>query len=87
MQGEFRPDLTLLLDAAPEVGMQRAKKRGKLDRFEEEEQAFFNKVRANYLSRAESAPERFKVVDATQSLEGVQADIAKLLSVILPPSN
>mgnify|MGYP000028699185 CR=1 FL=1 len=79
VQGELRPDLTLLLDAPIEVGMARAKSRGKLDRFEEEQAAFFNKVRDNYLSRAKVETQRFKIIDATQSLESVQADIAEQL--------
>lgn len=83
VQGDFRPHLTMLLDAPPEVGMQRAIKRGKLDRFEEEKQDFFNKVRRNYLTRAAAEPKRFKVIDATQELEGVQADIASLLEEVL----
>lgn len=75
VQGEFRPELTLLLDAPIDVGMQRARKRGKLDRFEEEQREFFEKVRGNYLNRASQEPERFKIVDAAQSLAQVQAAI------------
>ncbi len=79
VQGDLRPDLTLLLDAPPEVGMARARGRGQLDRFEEEKSAFFDRVRRNYLSRAAAEPKRFKVVDATQILSAVQRDIAELL--------
>jgi len=80
VQGDVRPDLTLLLDAPIEVGMERAKNRGKLDRFEEEASEFFNNVRNNYLSRAKAEPDRFKIIDATQALELVQADISKALA-------
>jgi len=79
VQGDLRPDLTLLLDAPPEVGMARARGRGQLDRFEEEKSAFFDRVRHSYLSRAAAEPKRFKVVDATQILSAVQRDIAELL--------
>ncbi|MFT5718455.1 MAG: dTMP kinase [Oleiphilaceae bacterium] len=79
VQGDVRPDLTLLLDAPIEVGMARAKKRGKLDRFEEEVSEFFNNVRQNYLKRAGAEPARFKVIDATQSLDKVQADIVVVM--------
>mgnify|MGYP000329475256 CR=1 FL=1 len=79
VQGDIRPDLTLLLDAPIEIGMARAKNRGALDRFEEEQAEFFNNVRNNYLRRAKAEPKRFKIIDATQSLEVVQADIAKVL--------
>jgi len=80
VQGDVRPDLTLLLDAPIEVGMERAKNRGKLDRFEEEASEFFNNVRNNYLSRAKAEPDRFKIIDATQALELVKADISKALA-------
>lgn len=79
VQDELRPDLTLLFDAPIELGMQRAKKRGVLDRFESEKLDFFNKVREAYLQRARQYSERIKIVDATQSLENVQSDIQKLL--------
>lgn len=83
VQNNFRPDLTLLLDAPVETGMNRAKARGKLDRFEEERSAFFNKVRKCYLQRAKAEPERFRVVDATDTLEEVQARIASIITKVL----
>lgn len=83
VQGELRPDLTLLLDAPIEVGMARARSRGQLDRFEEEQNAFFNRVRDNYLARAAADPRRFKVIDAAQPLTSVQADIQSLLSPLI----
>lgn len=79
VQDELRPDLTLLFDAPIELGMQRAKKRGALDRFESEKLDFFNKVREAYLQRARQYSGRIKIVDATQSLENVQKDILQLL--------
>jgi dTMP kinase len=80
VQGEIRPDITFLFDAPIEIGMSRAQKRGSLDRFEEEAMSFFNRVRDNYLQRAALEPERFKIIDASQSLESVQADLkAQLL--------
>jgi len=80
VQGELRPDLTLLLDAPVQVGMNRAAQRGKLDRFELEKITFFEKVRQAYLALAEQQPERIKVVDATQTLELVQASIHQSIS-------
>jgi dTMP kinase len=79
VQDELRPDLTLLFDAPIELGMQRAKKRAALDRFESEKLDFFNKVREAYLQRARQYSGRIKIVDATQSLENVQKDILQLL--------
>jgi len=75
VQGELRPDLTLLLDADPEVGLARAGARGAADRFEQERLEFFRRVRAGYLARAAAEPGRFRVVDAAQPLERVQKDI------------
>ncbi|TXL15867.1 dTMP kinase [Methylococcaceae bacterium HT4] len=80
VQADLRPDLTLLLDAPIELGMQRAQQRGKLDRFESEKMAFFDKVRQVYLSIAEQQPKRVKIVDATQSLDNVQSQIKQILS-------
>lgn len=83
VQGELRPDITFLFDAPIEVGMSRAQKRGALDRFEEEEMSFFNRVRDNYLQRASKETGRFNIIDASQSLELVQADLkARLLERI-----
>ena len=75
VQGDFRPDLTLLLDLPVEVGMQRARERGELDRFESERQDFFSRVRRAYLAQAESCPRRYRVFDASRSLASVQGAI------------
>lgn len=83
VQGQLRPDLTLLLDVPVEVGLARAGQRGKLDRFEREQQAFFEKVRNTYLQRASAEPERFCVIDASQSLAAVQVDIKEALQPFL----
>ncbi|WP_428356594.1 dTMP kinase [Methyloprofundus sp.] len=80
VQADLRPDLTLLLDAPIQLGMQRAEQRGKLDRFESEKMAFFAKVREAYLAIAEQQPQRVKIIDATQSLEKVQNQIKQTLT-------
>ncbi|MBW2939202.1 dTMP kinase [Zhongshania sp. CAU 1632] len=81
VQGGLRPDCTLLLDAPVDVGMARAGARGALDRFEQEKQAFFEKVRGAYLARVAQEPDRFVVVDASTDLQVVQDSIAKALSL------
>ncbi len=63
------PQLTFWLDAPVEVGMQRAQKRGALDRFEQEKREFFERVRAVYAQRAQTEPDRIVRIDATQSPE------------------
>lgn len=83
VQQGLQPDFTLLLDIEPEVGLERAGKRGALDRFEKEEMSFFHRVRQRYLDRAAEFPQRFHVVDAGQPLEQVQQQIdAALLPFI-----
>jgi dTMP kinase len=67
----LEPDVTLLLDAPVDVGLARAAKRGEKDRFEAEEQAFFERVRAAYLDLADANPERFVVIDASGDIERV----------------
>ena len=79
VQGDLRPDLVILLDLPVELGMQRAAKRGALDRFEQEDLEFFARVREAYLARAEQNPERYAVVDASQSLSSVQENIGDVL--------
>ncbi len=75
----LKPDLTLLLDVKVAVGMARARQRGSLDRFENEQTAFFERVRRVYLARAKREPRRFGLLDAGQDIPGVQRDIAVLL--------
>ncbi len=83
VQGELRPDLTLLFDLPVEVGLARAGKRGGLDRFEQEQQAFFERVRQAYLTRAVSEPQRYRVIDARVALDQVQCQIDSALDDIL----
>ncbi len=80
VQGNFRPDLTLLLDLPVAEGLARADARGELDRFEQEQLAFFERVRGVYLERARRFPEQFHVIDASGSLAEVQGSIGKVLS-------
>ena len=80
VQGELRPDLTLLLDAPIEIGMERAQKRSAFDRFEAEKISFFTRVRNMYLSRAAQQPDRIKVIQANQLLVNVQSDIIEVLT-------
>lgn len=75
VQGDLRPDLTVLLDVPLEVGMARAAQRGELDRMEQESQAFFERVRSTYLTRAEQSPERYRIIDASGDLDSVQRQI------------
>jgi dTMP kinase len=75
--GQARPDLTILIDLSPEVGMARvhARSDGQLDRMEQEAIEFFQAVRAGYLKLAESEPERFLVLDGSASVEALESQI------------
>ncbi|MBD9361962.1 dTMP kinase [Methylomonas fluvii] len=75
VQGTLRPDLTFVFDAPIEIGMQRAKHRGELDRFETEQLAFFDRVRQAYLQRAATDLRRYKIIDASLPLSEVQQQL------------
>jgi dTMP kinase len=77
--GKLRPDLTLLLDAPTEVSAERIAGREWQDRFEQERSEFFARVRSAYLDIAGREPGRVRIVDASQPLAVVQADITEVL--------
>lgn len=79
VQGDLRPDLTLLLDVPVEAGRARAGQRGEPDRFEREDNEFFLRVRQAYLDRATREPARMRVIDAARPLEQVERQIAAVL--------
>jgi len=78
VQGQLQPDHTILLDAQVATGIQRARGRGDLDRFEREDLAFFQRVRDTYLRLAKQHNTRYAVVNAERSLVQVEADVIKL---------
>ena len=77
--GDFRPDLQLYLDVTPEIGLQRARARGELDRIEQESLRFFERTRERYLALA-AEDARILTVDATQPLESVTQAIKAALA-------
>ena len=76
------PDLTILFDIDPRLGMTRARQRAELERFEEEHVEFFDRVREGYLTRAKNEA-RFRVIDASQSIDLVQQALRELLLPML----
>ena len=86
VQGDFRPDRTFYLDLPVEQGMQRVFARGEKDRFEEEKIEFFERVRSAYLRLVDANPERYIVIDASQSLETVQSDLAVAVDDLIQAS-
>ena len=83
VQGDLRPNLTLLFDLDVSVGMQRTKKRSDADRFEREEIIFFEKIRTTYLERAKNEPQRFRIINSAASLENVKEQIIAILKDFL----
>ena len=81
---DCQPDFVLLLDAPVEIALQRVSQRGNSDRFEKEGAAFFERVRQAYLARAEKDAQRYRIVDASGSLEAVAEQIKQFLASILP---
>ena len=75
VQDKLRPDVTLLLDAPTAVGMSRARGRGELDRFEQEDLDFFERVRISYLKQANDDSGRYRIIDASVSLDSVQQQL------------
>ena len=77
--GNFRPDLTLYLDIAPALGLQRARQRGELDRIEQQDLSFFERTRVRYLELAQNDPNT-RIIDAGQALPVVTAAIEATLN-------
>ena len=75
--GDARPDLTILIDIEPEAGMARVHSRsnGQLDRMESEAIEFFKAVRKGYLKLAEAEPDRFLILDGSESISALQEQI------------
>lgn len=77
--GDFKPNLTLLLDVDPVAGMQRAKARGELDRFEQSQMDFFERVRNTYLECAKQDPEHIVLIKGQDPIEIVSTNVIKAL--------
>lgn len=83
VHGDTNPDFTFLLDAPVGIGMERASSRGTPDRIEKEEHAFFERARAAFLSLAEQEPKRFIVIDTTEGLDEVKAEVGRQMQRII----
>ena len=89
VHADLWPDLTVLLDLPVATGLARASSRNGADgpdRFESEQQAFFERVRATYLERASAEPGRFRVLDASRSIDEVTRGIEATLGPLLEAS-
>lgn len=83
VQGALRPDLILLFDLPVTVGLARARKRSAADRFEREDMAFFERVRATYRERAVRYSNRYRLVNADQSVEEIWSEVQDILGKFL----
>lgn len=85
--GEFAPDLTLLLDVPVAEGMKRMQARGDPDRFEIEDDSFFERIRACYLRLAHAQPQRFRIIDAGRALADVERSVRVVMQDFLDMHN
>lgn len=84
VQGDLRPDLTLVLDVPVDVGLSRVGQRGALDRFEQESHQFFDRVRNAYHAAAKREPERVRLIDAAATQAEVSSHIRGILDERFP---
>ena len=84
VQGKLRPDLTIILDLHPEIGLERVRRRGKLDRIEQEAIEFHVRVRNHYLEIARREPGRCILIDASSDADAVQQALRGAVAEKLP---
>ena len=89
MHPDLQPDLTLFFDVPVEVARQRLRMSVRagannvsLDRFEQEQSDFFERVRAGYHKRVQQNPQRYVVIDAAQPLESVKHKLEEIILII-----
>lgn len=80
VQGDFRPDMTIIFDVPVAVSQERVAKARQKDRFEQEDPAFFERVRQAYLRQAAKSPQRYAVIDSNQDKQMVQNHLLHILS-------
>jgi dTMP kinase len=77
---DFQPDTTLIFDVPVSVGRERLSDGRSLDKFEQQQSQFFERVRATYLARAAAEPARCRIIDSTQPVAAVRAQLAASLA-------
>ncbi len=78
VHGDMQPDLTLLFDVPLEVARERLQKTRDLDKFEQEQEDFFVRVRQVYLQRAAQFSKRIRVIDSTKPIDEISREIQKI---------
>ena len=82
VQDGLQPDLTLLFDVPLETASARLADAREPDKFEAESRAFFDRTRQEYLRRAAESPQRFRVIDATRTIAGIQVELETILATL-----
>lgn len=83
VHGNMQPDLTLFFDVPVEVARQRLANNVSLDRFEQEQADFFERVRAGYHKRVRQNPQRYAVIDAARSMDEVKQQLEAIVTSLL----
>ena len=81
--GANLPDLTLVIDLDPRIGLERARGRELFDRMESQSLEFYDRVRQGYLDLAKRESRRVKVIDGSQAIDGVERQIWDLVKSVL----
>ena len=81
--GDCLPDLTLVIDLDPRVGLERARGRELFDRMESQSLEFYQRVRDGYLDLAKRESKRVKVIDGNQRIDAVEKQLWELVSHVL----
>jgi dTMP kinase len=82
VHADLQPDLTLFFDVPVEVARERLANNVSLDRFEQEQSDFFERVRGGYHQRVQQNPQRYAVIDAAQSMAEVKRQLEEIVSSI-----
>jgi len=82
VQGQLQPDLTLYFDVPTEVARERIEATRTRDRFEQEQQAFFERVRNGYLDRAARHPHRIRILNSQRALVDIQKELEDILIIV-----
>ena len=82
VQAGFQPDLTLYFDVPVEVARERLDSARQADRFEREQEGFFQRVRAAYLARAAQSPQRIRVIDGGRPIVDIKEELEDELLII-----
>jgi dTMP kinase len=82
VHADLQPDLTVFFDVPIEIARQRLANNISLDRFEQEQNSFFERVRAGYHNRIQQNPQRYCIIDASQTIEDVALQLDALLAAL-----